>query len=293
MHTVFNYTYVEFWQAPTDPNSEYFGPQKVTFDGENKIIFVNEGELDIDARRDLYSNWKEWSIVRDNLKFPAAMRVVGGDPLPGGDALGSTFFLINGWRIQPWSGNHTEVFNGNLYSDDFDDFFNPADPIASVVIRQTVSNLVDRLGVPSAESNAQAVQDILQDDFDAIPTAPENASEVQTILNDDFAALTTLINNSTSTKEEIVDEVSKLVIDGDLDLSEILKRLNAYATGKITRTGDQLVYYDRAGNTALFGNEKDDGDETPGTGQRIPFIDKVSFPSDGFRLGENIQIVVA
>ena len=52
---------------------------------------------------------------RDYLKWVAAMRSVGGDPLPGGDALGRTFFTINDWKIYI---DHGVNFVGNLFADD-------------------------------------------------------------------------------------------------------------------------------------------------------------------------------
>ena len=57
---------------------------KVTFDGYNKLIIINSNEDEIDVAVDIYSAWKEWSQQRDYLKWVAAMRSVGGDPLPGG-----------------------------------------------------------------------------------------------------------------------------------------------------------------------------------------------------------------
>ena len=45
---------------------------KVTFDGENKLIIINPGETDINVKRDIYSSWKEWILLRDYLKWIAA-----------------------------------------------------------------------------------------------------------------------------------------------------------------------------------------------------------------------------
>lgn len=120
---------------------------KVTFDGENRLIYINEGETEIDVEQDLYSDWKEWASIRDNLKWVAAMRTVGGDATPTG-ALGATFFLINGWQIIIQFGVN---FTGNLYSDDFPTPFVTESGVQ--LATQTVSNLIDKVA-PDESNNA-------------------------------------------------------------------------------------------------------------------------------------------
>jgi hypothetical protein len=73
---------------------------KVTFDGPNKLIVINDGESSISIEDDIYSSWKQWSKLRDYLKFVPACRSVGGDPTVEGNFLGATFFTINNWQIQ-------------------------------------------------------------------------------------------------------------------------------------------------------------------------------------------------
>ena len=91
-------------------NSEH----KVTFDGANKLIIINDGETSIDIGIDMYSAWKEWAqwIQNDNLKFDIPFKVVGGDPTIGDNVITSYYFLINGWRIRPFEGNHTLQIDG-------------------------------------------------------------------------------------------------------------------------------------------------------------------------------------
>ena len=77
---------------------------KVTFDGEARIIYVNEGVTFLDFRSDVYSAWKEWVQLPShpqNASYLDAMRSVGGDPIDetNGVYLGATYFLRNGWRI--------------------------------------------------------------------------------------------------------------------------------------------------------------------------------------------------
>ena len=91
---------------------------KVTFDGVNKIIIVNNGENSIDVKTDIYSEWKIWIASSYNAKFFQAIRVVGGDPTVGSNAVAPYFFLTNGWKIRPYEGNHTLNISGNLFVDE-------------------------------------------------------------------------------------------------------------------------------------------------------------------------------
>jgi hypothetical protein len=121
---------------------------KVTFDGDNKLILVNPGVTGVLVESDIYSNWKESSQVYDYLKYDAAMRNVGGDPINvEGDKLGATFFLINGWKIRTWEGNHNLSVIGNLYSDDGLSPFVSTLGDWNITITTTVSNLIDKVGL--------------------------------------------------------------------------------------------------------------------------------------------------
>lgn len=112
-----NYGDWTFWEAYDPPR--FLGPQKVTFDGPNRLILVNHGEIEINFKEDVYSGWKEW--LRDpnhneNAGYAPAMNVVGGDELPGSRQLGTTYFLENGWRMRTWEGDHSLTVSGNLFT---------------------------------------------------------------------------------------------------------------------------------------------------------------------------------
>ena len=70
----------------------------VTFDGENKIIRVNDGVVQINVELDLYSEWKRWMMEDDNAKWLQAFRSAGGDPtnLEATQFSPRYFFLMNG-----------------------------------------------------------------------------------------------------------------------------------------------------------------------------------------------------
>lgn len=91
---------------------------KVTFDGTNKLIIVNNEITELDVQVDLYSDWKEWMKEGDNSKFISTMRTVGGDPTTGIKSVSPYFFLTNGWKIRPYEGNHTLNITGNLFVDE-------------------------------------------------------------------------------------------------------------------------------------------------------------------------------
>jgi len=116
---------------------------KVTFDGENKLILINTGETILNVEIDIYSDWKEWSRVRDNTKFEQALTVVGGDPSTGGDRLEPTFFLINGWKIRTWEGDHNLLVNGNLFTDNQTSLFIPTIFPHNISINLKVTNLIN------------------------------------------------------------------------------------------------------------------------------------------------------
>lgn len=113
-----------------------------TFDGNEKIIQIDFGVTNITVQ-DCYGSWKEWVLSANNAVFEQAFRYVGGDPLPGSKALGVTYFLLNGWKIRPYSGNHTLSIDGNLYSEDGSSPYTSVIGNYSVMVISSVSTLVD------------------------------------------------------------------------------------------------------------------------------------------------------
>ena len=116
---------------------------KVVFYGEDKLIVINNGITQIDVKEDLYSAWKEWVIQGNNSKWLQAFSAIGGEPTTGGKYLGTTYFLINGWKIRTWEGNHRLMVNGNIYSDDGSEIFVSTLGAYNTQINITTSNIVD------------------------------------------------------------------------------------------------------------------------------------------------------
>ena len=133
MLNTFNFYFWEFW-APYDPQNGYYGNQKCTFDGLNKLILINPSETEVSVKEDIYSAWKEWTSVADNSKFLSAIRVTGGEPITGTNLFtGDTYFVTNGWRIYI---DHSCTIDGVIFSDDF------ASPFIQAQNTQIVTNKV-------------------------------------------------------------------------------------------------------------------------------------------------------
>lgn len=95
--------------------------EKVTFDGTNKLIVVNNGETELDAKEDIYSAWKRWMIEQESYgltsKYEQALRTVAGDPITATQSVSPYYFLLNGWVLRPYEGDHLLTITGNLFVD--------------------------------------------------------------------------------------------------------------------------------------------------------------------------------
>ena len=153
------YGYWEFWEPynpayDIGPNAPAFGNQKVVFDGINKLIKVVTGVTTLDVQADIYGNWKEWMLVRENAKYSQALTAVGGDPITDTTAVGITYFLENGWRIKMWEGSHLLTVNGNIYTrEPGEDPYVEPDGDYKVTISTVRSNLVDLITVEGSGGN--------------------------------------------------------------------------------------------------------------------------------------------
>lgn len=88
----------------------------ISFDGSLKRIYIT-GVTTITVNS-IYSAWKVWSILDDNLKYLQAFRVVGGEPTLIGQSSPVYYFLTNGWRVVIDAIDIT--FSYNLYTDEGD-----------------------------------------------------------------------------------------------------------------------------------------------------------------------------
>lgn len=127
---------------------------KVTFDGTKKIITIAPYITEIDVKLDIYADYKEWCLINDNAKYEQAIRAIGGETIPGGKFIGSTFFLTNGWRIRTWEGNHTLLVLGNLFTEEGTSVFIPTKEAWNNTINTFQSSIVDGvLGLTSSQAD--------------------------------------------------------------------------------------------------------------------------------------------
>lgn len=220
---------------------------KVTFDGENRQIIVNDGELDIDVQVDLYSDWKEWAATRDNLKYLPAMRSVGGDPTVGGAFLGATFFTINNWQIVL---SDSTVFDGNLFSDNFDTPFITTE--GAKVARSQFSNLVD-----SVQIN---VDDLITAGIATTTSIDSQTTVIESDITNQTSILSSSINNQTNTLTTAIDgipsgvatQLNSTEYDG-VPYADIMAILLSMAQGKIEEANSGVFeFYAQDNNTVLY-----------------------------------------
>ena len=145
---IFNYG--SWWNWETAAAGGYPN-QKVAFDGATRTIYVAEGVTELDTKIDLYSAWKEWVLASTEAPSPIvwakAFTAVGGDPITASQDLGTTYFLENGWRIQPTSDgtSYTLTITGNLYTREAGE--TPARFANGVSISLVRSNIVELITV--------------------------------------------------------------------------------------------------------------------------------------------------
>jgi len=222
---------------------------KVTFDGVNRQIIINPNELDVEVKIDLYSDWKEWALQRDHLKFLPAMRSVGGDTTVGGNFLGSTFFTINNWNILV---SDSTVFTGNLFSDNFDSPF--VTTVGARVARQQFSNLVDSVSIDTGDLITAGI---------ATTTSINNQT---TTLQTDISNQTTTIQNdlasiSGALPADVITQLNSTNYDG-VPFGDIMNIILSMAQGRIVENGTGVFeFYAQDNSTILYtltksGNER-------------------------------------
>lgn len=150
---------------------------KVTFNGPQKLIIIDNNVTFLNFREDVYSAWKEWVAESpSNMVFQPAMQAIGGDPLPGNRFLGTTFFLENGWKIRPWEGNHDLSIEGNVYSRDGSSLFVPTLSPYNVTVSLTTSAVVESISTSGGSGGITSsdISDITNSIWDHIIDTAKN-----------------------------------------------------------------------------------------------------------------------
>ena len=127
----------------------------VTFDGPNKLLKGLSGITEHDVQIDWYSDWKEWVHLSDNAKYLPALRSIGGDDISDVQTAGDTYFLLNGWKFEPYEEDANIIIVGNVYVDDTITYGDNRWVIPAgswqIGVEFNVSNLVDSAIAQSSE----------------------------------------------------------------------------------------------------------------------------------------------
>jgi hypothetical protein len=119
---------------------------KFTLDFDNRLFIAKAGVTEIDIGIDMYSDWKEAILANNAGGEKQAMDAAGGniiDPVTL-QALGTTYFLLNGYKIRPHEADHTLTITGNIFSQPAGlPLFTPTAGSFTVALIFKVSNLVD------------------------------------------------------------------------------------------------------------------------------------------------------
>ena len=246
-----NYGHWSFWEEFDPP--QFFGDTKVAFDGQKRLIVIAEGITSLDVREDIYEAWKEWVMnpVYGGARFPEAISVVGGDPITDRLFVGSTFFLENGWRIQPWDGRYILDIVGNIYTRETGE--NPINPVAGVTISLTRSNIVDGVNTitdSDIQAMASAVWNSLRSEYNVEGSFGQGITSVRgDVLGNlggsigDITNIQTAITNAqdtlqggTENLQTIFDRIGTVITD----LSSIATDLWTTSTMVLGVSGDVL-----------------------------------------------------
>lgn len=154
---------------------------KFTLDFAERLFIAKAGVRSIDVKVDLYSDWKEAVLLNNEQGQALAMRSTGGDPRSPTLNLGSTFFMLNSYRIRPDEADHELEITGNVFADPFDrPLFAPTLGGFTVLLRNVVSDLVDpqvaRLNVDDVITLRKIIQN---------RTHTDPATGIMTVYDDD------------------------------------------------------------------------------------------------------------
>ena len=142
---------------------------KVTFDLSVFEIIVTlapvDGVVSLNFKVDVYSDGKEdWLTDPELAKVLFPISAVGGNPIPGGMYLDSTFFIAAPWKIRPYDADHELIVSGNVYRDDGASVFltRPGRTIITT-LSTTFSASASASGVYTPAEIAVAIWDAQQD----------------------------------------------------------------------------------------------------------------------------------
>lgn len=184
---------------------------KVTFDGVNKIIWINEGVTQIDVQKDIYSSWKEWLLLETNTKYLQAIDTVGGEPTIQGQFLDVTYFLINGWKLKPQPGSYTLNIIGNIFDIDGGQIFEPAkiDPLLenNININTNTSVIVRQVRNEGSDVDLTQIENDLEEKDQKLFSIENRLISIETLFNSPIEA------KLEQNQEEILIDIYRKVVE--------------------------------------------------------------------------------
>ena len=198
--------YGTWWDWLPDDEGGYPN-QKVAFDAFAKIIYVNEGVTELDVKIDIYSAWKEWYLNSPQFPYASAsetaISAIGGEPLNDTLNVGSTFFLENGWRIQPFASKNPYILtvNGNIYTREAGG--NPFLFAEGVSVNLTRSNLVDQLVASASisETDYNNIANKVWEYSQLINTGASSFGQLVKDIDSDLTVVDTKVDKTLTTGE--------------------------------------------------------------------------------------------
>lgn len=145
----------------------------VTFDGPNKLMILSTGTTAVNVAQDLYTPWMDWLAAdTSRARFLPAFSVSGGNPTIGSEYEGTTFFVLNGWRIRPQEADHYLKVTGNIVGEGDAEIIAPTLGGYTVTVTLRFSSLVQGIATGSAALTTEQNDKLMAlPDADAITTA--------------------------------------------------------------------------------------------------------------------------
>lgn len=189
---------------------------KVTFDGANRIIYVNPDVTDLDIKVDLYSDWKEWvSSSRDNAVWAPAFRTIGGDPTVSGQYAGDIYFLINNWKLYI---DLTKVrVTGVMFSDNYDSAYFSYEGLIQYPV--LVSSLVNGSAQIANSTEIQSSLTTIDTTTQATNTTVNNIDTTVSSIDTTVSNIDSNVTSLVSSNAEILSKVLEVWQLMGLDLS--------------------------------------------------------------------------
>lgn len=195
----------------------------VTFDGTTKRIVCDTGTVEISVPA-VYTEWVDWAMLSNNLRFFHAFENQGGTVIDSGagTSIPAYCYLFNTWRVRPQEANHTlTVTEGILLVDGGGDPF--VNTIGSFTVRILYQQPVQAITVSTGGGGGA--------------TAAQVWSYSSRALTDkaDFTLATDAVNAATLAASAVAEIQSGLAVPGDaMTLAANAVNAAALATDAVT-----------------------------------------------------------